>query len=308
MTDKVNINCVSNIDSILSVFSQFPAHTVKESFRNNVPCFESFYNGMKFSSVADRVSVSGSIPKFDHGNNVRICSYDEIKQSFNEISELIKVKCSDMRVSSMEVGANLYVKHKPETYFPLLGECPKMGYPQAWASTLYYKGIKRRQKKFYDKMKDASAKGMKFDPSFYGQNLLRFEVSYKSALLQQFGYFPSVENVLKKDNFNSLIDDWKKEFDMIRINQVPYLNATIRTSGEFKEYCAQKYMADNGAECIYSMIKYLNDSDCFSNPREKTRTYDMVRGVFSNDTISIDNERVSELREQVGLLHELGRA
>jgi hypothetical protein len=307
MTDKVTINCKSLMGRIEQMFAEFPATSVKQSIRNSVPSFEAFYNGMRFKTVADNVSVSGSIPKYDHGNNVRICSYDEIKTCFGEISEMIGVSTSEMKITSLEVGANLFVKNTPESYFPLLGECPRMGYPQKWNSTLYYNEIKRRQKKFYDKMKDAKAKGMKFDHSFYEKNLLRFEVSYKTALVQQLGFFPSVENMLEKNNYNNLINKWKEEFEMIRFNKIPYLSSSISTAKDFKDYCASKYLADNGQEYSYSMVENLSKSESFSTSKEKYRVYNILREVFSNDSIHIEDERVIELREQVNLLWEMGK-
>ena len=307
MTDKITINCYSLMGRIEQMFAAFPTTSVRHSIRNSVPSFEAFYKGMRFKAVADHVSVSGSIPKYDHGNNVRICNYNEIKTCFEEISEMIGVSTSEMKLSSLEVGANLFVKNTPESYFPFLGECPKMGYPQKWSSTLYYNGIKRRQKKFYDKMKDAKAKGMTFHHSFYAKNLLRFEVSYKSALEQQLGYFPSVENILKEENYNDLIDRWKEEFEKIRFNKVPYLSSSISTAKDFREYCANKYLADNGQEYSYGMVENISECGNFSTPKEKYRVYNFIREVFSNDTIKIEDERVIELREQVNLLWEIAK-
>ena len=148
---------------------------------------------------------------------------------------------------------------------------------------------------------------MPFDPAFYEQNLLRFEVSYKSALKQQLGYFPSVENISIENNYNNLIDRWKQEFEVIRFNSVPYLSSTIRTANDFRNFCAQSYLADNGAEYAYEMIENLSESDEFSTSKERLRARNIVREVFSSDSATIEDERVIELREQVEMLSDLGR-
>lgn len=76
------------------------------------------YEGLYVTLVGNRVTVSGSLHKFYHGNNYGLFKRSEIKEAVVRFSNmfLIDADSKDIKITSLEYGVNVITKKEPLRY------------------------------------------------------------------------------------------------------------------------------------------------------------------------------------------------
>ena len=137
------------------------------------------------ASDSGMMNISVCPPKFIHGNNIDEASIVDTLQIFTMLSDMVGYDLGATSfVRSVDITHTAMTEYDSVAYYPYL--CHQTGKQNLrWKldSTLYYGKGKSKQKKFYDKVRDANKTGGRQDiPAKYiGNNMTRFEVTLGNA-------------------------------------------------------------------------------------------------------------------------------
>lgn len=262
-------------------------------------------NGLKVNVYPNGVSVTGSFPKFLHqGSNIYPITRVQTKEAIDKVSDLLHFQVSESEVRTIEVGSNFVMKYKPQNYLFRLGDMPYLHRFQLEASTLYYKGIGRKQPKvftLYDKISDAKNKKMEIPAGFENANVLRYEMRLEGRLKKQFHMAEIKASTLYDPAFyRTIVKKWQNSYYSISKNRLDNTDMNnIKTPKEaFKVFVAM-LIAQNEESSISSYIEDLKQRNVFKHRTEYSRLRKMILDVSSNSAKVISDELIKELDNEV---------
>lgn len=207
--------------------------------------------GFKLKLVEDRLTIVNSIHKYFKENNYSHFYYSEVKEAFNKLFDSLGVNINQALIPKFEFGINLLVDEEPQHYLDDIDSIkPKGIVPLDTShrrSNLYY-NTERMKSKLYDKTRE----------SILPYNLLRFEITRKSAS-KYLKHIQSVEDLLNYDNYISLKDELVKQFNKFQ----------FKTSYDFSncsspsEYYRMSAIQSNGLLKTQSDLKNISKPDAY---------------------------------------------
>ena len=172
-------------------------------------------NGQQLWIFEDKIQFKGSIAKYHLKDNIQTLDRSATQRAIESLSDCLKLDFRTADVTRADVGLTIDTDYKPETYYPLFGTSNQ--YTRSlYKNSLYYR-VTNREKSFYDKVKDARAKGM-FIPDFIaGRNLTRFEVRYKKKILDQLNRNSlKAADLYDEQFYKMMLDKWFTEYQNIK--------------------------------------------------------------------------------------------
>lgn len=166
-----------------------------------------------------RISVCP--PKFIKGNNIEEASIRDTLDLFTMLSNMVGYDLGETaKVDKIDITHTAMTEYAPVAYYPFL--CNQTGKEnQRWIfdSTLYYGANKAKQKKFYDKVKEAhKTGGLQHIPIEYsGQNMTRFEVGLGThkRVSDVLGEFALLGHLFTEEYIMKLHSYWRSEYSSI---------------------------------------------------------------------------------------------
>lgn len=261
--------------------------------------------GLKVSIYPNGVYIVGSLPKFLHcGSNIYPIRRSQTAEAIEAISDLLhfSIECAD--VTGLEVGANFVLKYEPLRYLSRLGEMPYLKRFQLEATSLYYKGIGRKQPKvfnLYDKIADAKAKGMEIPPGFEDANLLRYEMRLKGRLTKQLKCREvKAANLSQPSFYRAIVKRWQDAYFSI---SKTYLNQSdmsqIKTPKGAFDCLVARLLAQSEENTIASFFDELKQRGVFTHRSDFTRLRKMIADVSSKNGQILPDELIRELDDEV---------
>lgn len=162
----------------------------------------------------DFISISGSIAKYYHGNNLQNFTYDDTLNALDEIQYEIGLSLLGASITKLEFARNLVLDNPCTDYLELLGIKGRYKRNDMYETTLYH-NLKCRTICTYDKIAEMKYKRVKIPEAFVNLNVLRFEVRFQKDIKRQ----------IKYDNKIRVKDLYSKKL-----------------YSRFEEYCNNEYM------------------------------------------------------------------
>ncbi|MDR1780337.1 MAG: hypothetical protein LBR50_06375, partial [Tannerella sp.] len=173
-------------------------------------------SGDYFINVSQRgIYLSGSLAKNYFGDNLHTLTRRDAEQAIEQLSDNLHLNIDAARVTRLDVSTIIPTKRPPADYYSHLGDKPRFKRIQATTDTLYYDN-RQRQIIFYDKTKEATAKGVVIPEIWQGCNLLRYELRYRQRLNKQLNTDLTAGKLYETEFYRAVIQSWYNEFKTIQ--------------------------------------------------------------------------------------------
>ena len=162
---------------------------------------------------ANSITVQGSLPKYQYGNNLQTLQRVDGGLIIDELSDLINTDLSKARLQRVDFSTNIITEHKPQYYYRFLGHLTRF-YRHSDNSSLYYNQACKKLL-FYDKIKDAKAKQMPIPKEYHNKNVLRYEMRLLKQVKKFFKRDVLAKDLIDKQLYNYLLDKWYEYYKEI---------------------------------------------------------------------------------------------
>lgn len=205
----------------------------------------------------------GSLPKSYFGNNIAELNHQDTQEAAEEFSDLIDTPLSDINISSVEIGANLFMQKPFEHYYSkIIGV---KGFPKQICDPnkeIKFLQSTKRAVKFYDKTKqNLSGNRAERIPEIEGLNILRVE-----SLLNKFYTFGliypeqrTLENLIKPETLHLFTNIFETHMERtIFMKQIKDFEQGIKTSKDFRETYIPILVKTLSREVNYDITPVIN--------------------------------------------------
>lgn len=262
-------------------------------------------DGLKVSIYTGGLSIVGSLPKYLHKNNVYPLDRRTAAQAIEKMSDALHTKIGDAKVTELEFGANMLMRHKVKEYLKRLGDMPLMQRYNFNAESLYFKGKGRVQPKvfaFYDKIADAKTKNMDYPNNLVDANLLRYEMRLKGRLHQQLKVMELAASSLTDKNIYRKLGDMlqKHYFSISKQKQLKTnLMEEIKTVNKAYELMFAKLLNQNDTNLISDFVEELKAAKVFDDRNDYYRLKKKLELTATKASIAEPDEFIRELDDEV---------
>jgi hypothetical protein len=216
------------------------------------------------------ISLKGSLPKFYFGDNIQTLTRRNIAQAIEKLNDCLHIDLREAKVTRLDVSTIIPTKRPPADYYQYLGEKPRFNRLNATDSTLYYNNH-QRQIAFYDKGKEAKAKGM-IVPTLLSGNLLRYELRYQKRINKQFNADVTASTLYDTVFYRKILMSWYNEFKTIqKLKEQSFMTDGISTKKEAKEVLFAHLLQKEGVGIIDELLNELKAKNAFSSRSEYTK-------------------------------------
>ncbi|WP_417369802.1 phage/plasmid replication domain-containing protein [Flavobacterium beibuense] len=194
---------------------------------------------IKVKQYVDRIRLECSLPKLIKGQNIYSLTYDQVKEAFNKIEELLKINISEGIIRRLDIEFTINTKYDVKDYFKFFGTSNYYKRSEVEKTSLYYQN-KSRVINLYDKGKAAKAKHEEISNEHNGKKLMRFECRYRNTFLKKlarnFGLeIFRVSDIFSEDIFRLLMKQVLLEYESIHKINEPILKLEVQSKTAFNK-------------------------------------------------------------------------
>lgn len=229
------------VDTVTARLSAYTAHGRLDVITPAVRCLEDCMKSvdgcrvagrlgnLRVTATPDALTVTNSLCKWYHGDNLRTLSRDDIAGAVECLSNTLHLPMGDADVSRLDVGCNMEVPSPVLSYLNALGELCRYSRRQDFDGSLYYKQ-NEKELAFYDKLDEM--KGCTIPPGL--ENVLRYELRYKRHVPRCMKRpMLTLSDLSAPDVYRAMVDGWESEFKKIRGTKNNLIMAKQIMSKEF---------------------------------------------------------------------------
>ena len=283
-----------NLSKTLEKLSGITKHT-----RDDEIYVSGYLNNYRVNISEQGVSFKGSLAKYFLSDNFKTLSRSDSARAIEMMSDELSLNIGDATVRRIDFAQNFLMKYEPQAYYNYLGESQYYNrLPQE--KSLYYSNT-QRQKLFYNKIAEGKARGLVLPDVWDGQNVLRYEMRFKSRLPKQFKQAEVTANNLSEEVFYMTVyDKWLAEYEAI--NKLHSINFNLSDMKSPKDFWKQiNLMAVNviGQDNIMQEIECLRSKKAFSKPEYYSRLKKEIRELSKTPEMTNSSDLVAELDKKI---------
>jgi hypothetical protein len=256
-------------------------------------------NNYKVSLSGQGVSLKGSLAKYFLPDNFHTLTRSDTPRAFEKMTDELHLPIDKAKVNRVDFAQNFLMDYEPEAYYSYLGECQYYNrLPQA-RSLYYTNGM--RQKVFYNKIAEGKAKRLKLPDVWSGQNVLRYEMRFKSRLPKQFNLPELTATTLADEKFYmGLFDRWQAEYEAIyKTQKINFNQSSMKTPKDFKKQLELMAINMIGQENIMQEIETLRTRKAFDKPEYYSRLKKEIRELCKTPELTTSSDLVAELDKKI---------
>lgn len=261
--------------------------------------------GLKVSIFVGGLSVVGSLPKYLYGSNVYPLDRHTTAQAIEKIGDALHIQIGQAAVTGVEFGTNFLMMHQVPDYLAKLGNMPRLSRYHFEPSTLYYKGTGKQQPKvfaFYDKMADATAKGMQCPEDLKGANLLKYEMRLNGRLPQQLGVPEVTASTLAQTPFYRMMVKRYQDsyFSISKQTQIKTnVMSEIKTVSDAFNVFVARLISQTDQTQIGGFLDELKEASVFDDRKNYSRLKKKIQEVATKANITVSDELMKELDDEI---------
>jgi hypothetical protein len=258
-----------------------------------------YLNNYKVSISGQGVSLKGSLAKYFLPDNFHTLTRSDSARAFEMMADELHLPIQKAKVNRIDFSQNFIMDFEPQAYYNYLGECQYYE-RQPQSKSLYYTNT-LRQKLFYNKIIEGKGKGLKLPDVWKGQNVLRYEMRFKSRLPKQFNLPEIAASSLSDEKFYvTIFDKWLAEYEAI--NKLHSINFNLSDMNSPKDFWKQvNLMAINmiGQDQIMMEIENLRHQKAFDKPEYYSRLKKEVKELCKTPEMTSASDLVAELDKKI---------
>jgi hypothetical protein len=219
------------------------------------------------------ISLKGSLAKYFLPSNIYTLKRKDAQHAIEQLSDQLHIDLTlAAKITRMDISTVLYTKRPPADYFPYLGDKPYFNRLQSTPDTLYY-NQRQRQIVFYDKSKEAIAKGVQVPEILQSSNLLRYELRYIKRLNSQLNTDLTVAKLYDTEFYRLIVQRWYKEFKTIqKLKEQSFMTDKIpKTPNDAKEALLAVYLQEKGQSYVDEYLNELKAKNAFPDKKYYSR-------------------------------------
>jgi len=262
-------------------------------------CASGYLRNYKVNILSQGVSLKGSLAKYFLPDNFHTLTRSDSIRAFEMMADELCLPIHKANVSRIDFAQNFLMNYKPEVYYTILGDCQHYNREPHTKSLYYTNGL--RQKLFYNKLAEGKTKGMRLPDIWNGQNVLRYEMRFKSRLPKQFNRAEITASNLSDEKFYMIIfDKWLSEYESI--NKLNTINFNLSDMNSPKDFWKQiNLMAVNiiGQDKIMQEIENLRHKKAFDKPEYYSRLKKEIKELCKSPKMTSTSDLVIELDKKI---------
>jgi len=262
-------------------------------------CTSGFLKNYRVNLSEKGISLKGSLAKYFLFNNFHTLTRADSARAFEMMTDELKLPIQRANVNRIDFAQNFIMNFEPEAYYVFLGECQYYN-RQPQSKSLYYSN-NLRQKVFYNKIAESKAQGLKPPDIWNGQNVLRYEMRFKSRLPKQFMQKEITTSNLSNEKFYmTIFDKWLEEYEAI--NKLHSINFNLSNMNSPKDFWKQlNLMAINmiGQDKIMQVIESLRHQRAFDKPEYYSRIKREIKELCKTPKMTASSDLVEELDKKI---------
>ena len=261
--------------------------------------------GLKVSIFVGGLSVVGSLPKYLYGSNVYPLDRHTTNQAIEKMGDALHIPIEKASVTGVEFGTNFLMMHHVTDYLAKMGNMPRLHRYHFEPSTLYYKGGGKQQPKvfaFYDKIADATAKGMVYPEDMKGANLLKYEMRINGRLPQQLGVPEVKASTLTDLSFYRMMVKRYQDsyFSISKLYQVrTNIMSEIKTVTDAFNVFVARLISQIDQTQIGGFLDELKEVGVFDDRKNYSRLKKKIQEVATKANITVTDELIKELDDEI---------
>jgi hypothetical protein len=258
-----------------------------------------FVNNYRVNISGQGVSLKGSLAKYFLPDNFHTLTRSDTARAFEMMADELNLPIQKAKVNRIDFAQNFMMDFAPEAYYPFLGECQYYKRLPQDKSLYYSNGL--RQKVFYNKIAEGKSNGLNLPHVWNGQNVLRYEMRFKSRLSQQFNQAEITASSLSDEKFYmTIFDKWLEEYEAI--NKLHSINFNLSDMNSPKDFWKQvNLMAINmiGQDKIMQEIENLRHQKAFDKPEYYSRLKKEIKELCKTPKMTSSSDLVKELDKKI---------
>lgn len=263
-------------------------HQITDMKTGEIKFFGKIEN-LRASVRLNGVFITGSLPKYFHGDNIHVLDRRATTQAIEKISDNLHLDVSSAQVTGLEFGANFVMSKPVEEYLTRLGNMPRLERYGFKPSAIYYKGRGREQQKvvaFYDKIAEAKEKNYEIPVGLDKANILRYELRLKNHLARQ---------------MQELLDRYQRYYFSIIKRRKPKSNVMeeIKSMKDARDVLISKLLNKAGEGFVEDYIRELKEASVFKDPKCYSRLKKEFQGIATKSNFTEDDDLIKELDDEV---------
>lgn len=292
---------VSNI-SFLDYVPQFLERTSEHYFNDGKECSITGYNNdLKIIVNENSVKIKdSSICKWYLNDNIKTMFRGDVQRAIEKLSDILHLPLAESKVTRLDLATNFLVEHDASLYYDGLGTLNHFSRSPV-GSGLYYYG-KNGLLLFYDKLKDAKAKGMIIPSLYDGKNVLRYERRFKKRICQQLNCAElKVATLYDNQFYTQIIDRWVNDYQSInKIKHVKKLDYTmVKSKTELYSQALLFYIEGRGGLInVLDEVKQAQKAGALTK-KQAQDLRDKYKEVSNNKLFVDENRLIQELDNKV---------
>ena len=283
-----------NLSKTLEKLSGITEHT-----RANETYISGYLKNYRVNISEQGVSLKGSLAKYFLSDNFKTLNRSDSNKAIEMMSDELSLSIGNASVRRIDFAHNFLMKYDPQAYYNYLGECQYYNrLPQE--KSLYYSNS-QRQKLFYNKIAEGKAKGLTLPNVWNGQNVLRYEMRFKSRLPKQFKQTEITASKLSNEKFYmSVFDKWFNEYEAInKLHTINYNLSEMNSPKDFKKQLELFAIKMIGQDKIMQEIENMRHLKAFDKPEYYSRLKKEIRELCKTPEMTKTSELVSELDQKI---------
>jgi len=283
-----------NLSKTLEKLSGITEHT-----RANETYISGYLKNYRVNISEQGVSLKGSLAKYFLSDNFKTLNRSDSNKAIEMMSDELSLSVGNASVRRIDFAHNFLMKYDPQAYYNYLGECQYYNrLPQE--KSLYYSNS-QRQKLFYNKIAEGKAKGLTLPNVWNGQNVLRYEMRFKSRLPKQFKQTEITASKLSNEKFYmSVFDKWFNEYEAInKLHTINYNLSEMNSPKDFKKQLELFAIKMIGQDKIMQEIENMRHLKAFDKPEYYSRLKKEIRELCKTPEMTKSSELVSELDQKI---------
>lgn len=261
--------------------------------------FSGYLNNYRVSISGQGVSLKGSLARYFLPDNFHTLTRSDSARALEMMADELYLPIQRANVSRIDFAQNFLMDFEPEAYYNFLGESQYYKRLPQDKSLYFTNGL--RQKVFYNKVAEGKAKGLSLPDVWSGQNVLRYEMRFKSRLPKQFNQAEITASTLSDEKFYmAIFDKWLAEYEAI--NKLHSINFNLSSMNSPKDFWKQiNLMAINmiGQDKIMQEVENLRHRKAFDKPEYYSRLKKEIKELCKTPEMTASSDLVAELDRKI---------
>lgn len=256
--------------------------------------------GYTVSYNQNGISLKGSLSNYFFPSNIFTHTRATIKQAIEQMSDSLHIDINKAQANRLDASTIIATVNEPTAYYSGLGNKRYYSRLRTSATTLEYR-TKKRDLAFYDKTKEANAKGLIIPDNLIGCNMLRYELRLINRLQSQLQTSdkPTIEMLCNERIYAKIVSLWANEFMSINKTKTLSNMNEINTPKEASELLFARLLSEGGQDTINGFIDELKAQNRFADKKYYSRLASHLNSIRLKGQDSANTELIKELETSV---------